>query len=59
MEIVTFNKCKKTGIIHRRLDYIFISNSLQESVKKTNKQTKNRNSKCSAIKSFPRFLLLC
>ena len=41
-----------TGIIQQRLDYIFVSNSLQESVKK------NRNSKCSIIQSFPLFSAL-
>ena len=51
MEIVIFNKCKKTGIIHQRLDYIFISSSLQESVKKTNKQKKKKTGILNALSS--------
>ena len=38
-----------TRIIQRRLDYIFVSNSLQESVKK------NRNSKCLISDRSPPF----
>ena len=34
-KLFTFRQKHFTGIIQRRLDYIFVSNSLQESVKKT------------------------
>ena len=52
-KLFTFRQKHLTGIIQRRLDYIFVSNVLQELVKK------NRNSKCSIIRSFPCFLLFC
>lgn len=34
-KLFTFQQKHFSDIIHRRLDYIFLSNSLQESVKKT------------------------
>ena len=52
-KLFTFQQEHFTGIIQQRLDYIFVSNSLQESVKK------KRNSKCSIIQSFLCFLLFC
>ena len=48
-KLFIFRQKHFTGIVQRRLDYIFVSNSLQESVKK------NRNSKCFIIRSFPVF----
>ena len=48
-KLFTFRQKHFTGIRQQRLDYIFVSNSLQESVKKQ---------KWSIIRSFNRFLLL-
>ena len=50
-KLFTFRQKLFTGIIQQRLDYIFGSNSLQESVKK---KTEILNAR-----SFPRFLLFC